>query len=116
MPSGRPGTALDALHVGGGACALARYVEATRPRSRQLVWEIDAGVVALAREHLGLRASPRLRVKVGDAAEMIRVRPERSADLVIGDAFDGPHVPPRCRRPSSSIRCGACCGPRASTR
>ena len=88
-----PGTALDALHVGGGACALARYVEATRPRSRQLVWEIDAGVVALARAHLGLRASPRLRVKVGDAAELIRARPERSADLVIGDAFDGPDVP-----------------------
>ena len=69
-----PGTALDVLHVGGGACALARYVEATRPRSRQLVWEIDAGVVALAREHLGLRATPRLRVKVGDAAELIRAR------------------------------------------
>ena len=71
-----PGTALDVLHVGGGACALPRYVEATRPRSRQLVWEIDAGVVALARAHLGLRASPRLRVKVGDAAELIRARPD----------------------------------------
>jgi spermidine synthase len=88
-----PGTALDALHIGGGACALARYVEVTRPRSRQLVWEIDAGLVALAREQLGLRTSPRLRVKVGDAAELIRGRPERSADLVIGDAFDGPFVP-----------------------
>ncbi len=88
-----PGTALDVLHLGGGPCALARYVEATRPRSRQLVWEIDAGVVALARAHLGLRLSPRLRVTVGDAAELIRARPERSADLVIGDAFDGPDVP-----------------------
>jgi spermidine synthase len=88
-----PGTALDVLHVGGGACALARYVAVTRPRSRQLVWEIDPGVVAVAREHLGLRAGPRLRVKVGDAAELIVTRPERSADLVIGDAFDGPDVP-----------------------
>jgi spermidine synthase len=87
------GSALDVLHVGGGACALARYVAATRPHSRQLVWEIDPGVVALAREHLGLRATPRLRVKIGDAAELIRSRPERSYDLVIGDAFDGPHVP-----------------------
>jgi spermidine synthase len=90
-----PGTALDALHVGGGACALPRYIEATRPRSRQLVFEIDPGVVALAREHLGLRASPRLRVKVGDAADLIAAREDRSADLVIGDAFDGPHVPAR---------------------
>ena len=88
-----PSSGIDAIHVGGGACALPRYVEATRPRSRQLVFELDAGVVALAREHLGLRASPRLRVKVGDAAELIRARPGDSADLVIGDAFDGPHVP-----------------------
>ncbi len=81
------------VHIGGGACTLPRYVEATRPRSRQLVFELDPGVVALAREHLGLRASPRLRIKVGDAADLIRARPERSADLVIGDAFDGPDVP-----------------------
>jgi len=91
-PAGSP---VDVVHVGGGACALPRYVEATRARSRQLVWEIDAGVVALAREHLGLKAFPRLRVKVGDAAELIPGRPARSADLVIGDAFDGPHVPPQ---------------------
>ena len=84
---------IDVLHVGGGACALPRYVAATRPKSRQLVLELDAGVVALAREHLGLRATPRLKVKVGDAAELIRSRYDASADLVIGDAFDGPHVP-----------------------
>jgi spermidine synthase len=84
---------IDVVHVGGGACALPRYIEATRPQSRQLVFELDPGVVAVAREHLGLRASPRLRVKVGDAAELIRSRADRSADLVIGDAFDGPHVP-----------------------
>jgi spermidine synthase len=89
-PAGAP---VDVLHVGGGACALPRYVEATRPRSRQLVWEIDAGVVALAREHLGLRAFPRLRVKVGDASVMIPRHPDCSADLLVGDAFDGPHVP-----------------------
>ena len=88
-----PGTAIDAVHVGGGAFALARYIAATRPRSRQDVLELDPGVVAVAREHLGLRTSPRLRVRVGDAAETLRARPDRSADLVIGDAFDGPHVP-----------------------
>ena len=48
-----PGAAIDVLHVGGGACALPRYVAATRPKSRQLVFELDPGVVALAREHLG---------------------------------------------------------------
>ena len=110
------GSSVDVLHVGGGACALPRYVEATRPRSRQIVWEIDPGVVALAREHLGLRAFPRLRVKVGDAATMIVSRPDRSADLVIGDAFDGPHVPASLSWRRSWARCGACSGPRVSTR
>jgi spermidine synthase len=88
-----PSSGIDVLHVGGGACALPRYVAATRPKSRQLVLELDPGVVALAREHLGLRATPRLRIKVGDAAELITTRYDASADLVIGDAFDGPHVP-----------------------
>jgi spermidine synthase len=87
------GTGIDAVHVGGGAFALARYVAATRPRSRQEVLELDPGVVGLAREHLGLRPSPRLRVRVGDAAELLGRRADRSADLVIGDAFDGPDVP-----------------------
>ena len=87
------GSGIDAIHVGGGACALARYVEATRPPSRQLVFEVDPGVVALARAHLGLRPSPRLRIKVGDAADLVLARPDKSADLVIGDAFSGPHVP-----------------------
>jgi spermidine synthase len=87
------GSGIDVVHVGGGACALPRYVEATRPPSRQLVFEFDPGVVALARAHLGLRPTPRMRIKVGDAADLLPGRPDRSADLVIGDAFSGPHVP-----------------------
>jgi hypothetical protein len=88
-----PGAGIDALHLGGGAFALPRYVAATRPASRSEVYELDPGVVELAREHLGLRPSPRLRVKIGDAGQLLRARPDRCADLVIGDAFDGPHVP-----------------------
>jgi spermidine synthase len=94
-----PGSAIDALHVGGGACALPRYVQATRAHSRQLVLEWDAGVLKLAREHLGLRPSARLRLKVGDAAELITAIEDRSQDLVVGDAFDGPHVPPQLSTP-----------------
>ena len=88
-----PGAGIDALHLGGGAFALPRYLAATRPASRSEVFELDPGVVKLAREHLRLRPSPRLRVKVGDAADLLRAKPDRCADLVIGDAFDGPHVP-----------------------
>jgi spermidine synthase len=89
-----PDRALDAVHIGGGAFALPRYLAATRPRSRQEVLERDPGVVRLARERLGLRPSPRLRTRVGDAAALLPARPDRSADVVIGDAFDGPDVPP----------------------
>ena len=88
-----PGTAIDAVHLGGGACTLARYVLATRPRSTNEVHEIDAGVLDLARMHLGLRTSPRLRVRIGAAEELLACRDDRSADLVIGDAFEGQEVP-----------------------
>lgn len=95
-----PGTAIAAVHLGGGACTLAHYVAATRPRSTQEVIEIDEGLVAFAREHLGLRTSPRLRVRVGDAAELLPRRPDRTVDVVVGDAFDGPDVPPALLAPA----------------
>jgi SAM-dependent methyltransferase len=84
---------LDVLHVGGGGFTLPRYVAATRPRSRQVVFEYDAELVRIAREHLGLAASPGLRVRVGDARARLAERPDASADLVIGDAFSGVVVP-----------------------
>src|SRR5256885_16563613 len=40
------------LHIGGGACALARALAAEDPGARQEVCEIDADVLAVAREHL----------------------------------------------------------------
>jgi SAM-dependent methyltransferase len=89
-----PRSAIAAVHLGGGAATLARYVEATRPRSRQVVVELDEAVVALAREHLGLRTHPRLRVRVGDAAALLPRRPDATVDLVVVDAFDAAgHVP-----------------------
>jgi spermidine synthase len=88
-----PGTAIDAVHLGGGACTLARYVLATRPRSTNEVYEHDPGVLDLAREHLGLRTSPRLRVRIGDAAQLLARRDDAGADVVIGDAFVRQDIP-----------------------
>lgn len=91
----------DVLHLGGGAATLARYVEATVPRARQEVVEIDPVVVELARTHLGLRSHPRLRVRVGDAAVLLPKRPDASLDLVICDAFDpSGTIPPALTTPS----------------
>ena len=95
-----PGAAIDAVHVGGGACTLARYLAATRRGSHSEVFERDPGVLQVAREHLGLRTSPRLRVRIGDGAELIARRPDRSADLVVGDAFEGLDVPAALTTPA----------------
>lgn len=89
-----PRKPISVLHVGGGGFTLPRYVAATRPRSRQVAYEFDPGLVQVAREHLGLRPLPGLRIRVGDARERMAVQPDGSADVVIGDAFAGVLVPP----------------------
>jgi spermidine synthase len=89
-PPRRP---LDAVQVGGGPCTLARHLTATRPNARMTVIERDAGIVAVAREHLALRESARLRVVVGEGRAVIGALPDASADLVVIDAFDGVVAP-----------------------
>jgi spermidine synthase len=81
------------LHVGGAACALARALAAADPDSRHEVVEIDEAVLAVAREHLGLRRMPGLRVRVGDGRERIAARGDDSADAIVIDAFVGARVP-----------------------
>jgi spermidine synthase len=81
------------VHVGGAGCALARALAAARPGHRQEVIELDPGVVAMAREHLGLRRAPGLRVRVGDGRAALARRPDGSADAVLVDAFVGARVP-----------------------
>jgi spermidine synthase len=49
--------------------------------------------VRLARERLGLRTGPALRVRTGDARVTLRGEPTDSADLVVGDAFGGRSLP-----------------------
>ena len=71
---GRP---LDAVHLGGGGFTMPRYLEATRPGSDSLVLELDPGVLALARDELGLETSDRLRVRTGDARNQLDRRRRR---------------------------------------
>jgi spermidine synthase len=88
-----PNAPIDALHLGGGGFTLPRYVAATRPGSRQVVAEVDAALVALAREHLGLRPSPVLRVRHADARAVLARHRAASADLVVLDAYVGTEIP-----------------------
>jgi hypothetical protein len=87
------GQRLDALHLGGGGFTMPRYLTATRPGTDNDVYEIDGGLVDLARRELGLRTDPSLSVSVGDARVLVTGRPDRSADLVVGDAFGHLVVP-----------------------
>jgi hypothetical protein len=84
---------LRVVHLGGGAMALARYVSATRPRSRNLVVEADGPLVDLVRGHLPWPAAFQIRVRVGDARQALESLPEASADAVILDVFDAARTP-----------------------
>jgi spermidine synthase len=89
-PPGRP---VQAVHLGGGALTLARYVAATRPRSTQQIVERDAALVQLVRRELPLDRHARVRVRSVDAREGLAKVPDGWADLVICDVFSGARTP-----------------------
>ncbi|HEY7323744.1 MAG TPA: fused MFS/spermidine synthase [Streptosporangiaceae bacterium] len=99
--AGPHGAPLRVLHLGGGALTLARYVAATRPGSAQLAVDDDADLVDLVRERLPLRQpgrrarrdAGRIRVRVGDAREVLAGLPDGSFDVVIADVFAGARTP-----------------------
>jgi SAM-dependent methyltransferase len=84
---------IDVLHIGGGGFTFPRYLEATRPVTRQTVLELDPRVLEVAREQLGFVPSDAIQVVVGDARRSIERLPDDSFDLVVGDAFGGLAVP-----------------------
>ena len=107
-PEGQP---IAAVHLGGAGATLPRYIRATRPRSRQVVFEISADVLTLAREHLGLRSGGGLRVHQQDARLGLLGIADASQDLVVGDAFEAPGCPTRSAAPKRPSRSPACCDP-----
>ena len=106
-PTGMP---LDVLHLGGGALTLARYVQATRPGSRQLAVESNATVAALVSRQLPVArpgpAPPRrtrsgwalpgtgeIGVLVADARAALERLPTGSFDMLVVDVFAGAQTP-----------------------
>lgn len=91
-----PDGPLTALHLGAGALTLPRYVEATRPGSRQQVLELEPALVALVREHLPWSRNASIRVRYGDARETLGKLPSAlrgTVDLAIVDIFGGARIP-----------------------
>jgi spermidine synthase len=88
-----PGRPLDALHLGGGALTLPRYLAATRPGSRQDVVEADRGLLELVSQHLPLPDGAGIAVHGADARAWLESAPDDSADVLIADVFGGSRVP-----------------------
>ena len=84
---------VDAVHIGGAGCTLPRWIASSRPRSRQVVFEIDGALIELARTEFALAAVPGLKLRVGDGAEGLAGLAAASADLIVRDAFAGDVTP-----------------------
>jgi len=78
---------LRALHLGGGAMAMARWVVATRPGSRQVVVESAADVLSAVAPLGGVEGAT---VVVADAADQLASTRASSVDLLVWDLYDGP--------------------------
>ena len=87
-----PWTPLRALHLGGGAWTLPRYVATTRPGSAQVVVELDAALIDLVASRLPAD-DPGLAVRSGDARAMLATHTAASVDLIVLDVFAGARTP-----------------------
>ncbi|WCN06199.1 spermidine synthase [Streptomyces sp. M92] len=88
-----PTRPLDAVHLGGGAFTLPRYLAATRPGSRQDVVEADRGLLDLVAEYLPLPEGAGVTAHGTDARAWLETAPENSADVLVADVFGGSRVP-----------------------
>ncbi|MCM3613186.1 fused MFS/spermidine synthase [Microbacterium enclense] len=91
-----PGQPLTAVHLGAGALTLPRYVEATRPGSRQQVIELEPALWDLVRENLPLPRGASVRVRIGDARAGLTRLPAGltgAVDLLVSDVYSGAQTP-----------------------
>jgi spermidine synthase len=84
-PAGRP---LKALHLGGGAYTLPRYLAATRPGSEQVVVERDGKLADLIERVVPLPTGAGIEVRIGDARTVVESTPPGSFDIVVADAYE----------------------------
>ena len=87
-----PGAPIDAVHLGGGALTLPRYVAATRPGSTQTVVELDGPLAEFVAHRLPADGMG-IDVTVGDARAALASTGPGSVDLVVLDVFAGARTP-----------------------
>ncbi len=90
------GESITALHLGAGALTLPRYIEVTRPKSRQQVIEIERDLIEFVREHLPVPRGASIRCRYGDAREVMDQLPSGlrgTVNLIVVDVFRGARTP-----------------------
>ena len=88
-----PSERLRVVHVGGAGLTLPRYVAATRPTSRQIVFEPDAGLTEAVRQVVPLPRRSGIKVRPLDGRRGVAALEDGAWDLVVVDAFEGACVP-----------------------
>lgn len=85
------GAPISVLHLGGGALSIPRYLEATRPNSKQVVVEVEEDVVTFVEEHFPLPSDTNIELIYADAANIgTLLGPTPPAfDLIICDVYMG---------------------------
>ena len=89
LPAGR----LAITHIGGAGLTLARYVNAERAGSPQIVLEPNVELTKLVRRELPLPRHHRIRVRPMDGLTGIAALADASADVVVLDAYADGRVP-----------------------
>ncbi|WP_261167035.1 spermidine synthase [Microbacterium sp. Marseille-Q6965] len=87
---------LTAVHLGAGGLTIPRYIDATRPGSRQQVIELEPALVDLVREALPLPRAAAIRIRIGDAREGLARLPQGmrgAVDLLVSDVYSGAQTP-----------------------
>lgn len=103
---------ISAVHLGGGALTLPRYLAATRPGSPQLVVDDDAEVIAIVLERLPLPPGSGIEVVVADARDVLGSLAERPpADVVVVDLYARLEAPAFVDEPSFMVGCLALLAP-----
>ncbi len=87
------GERIGAVHVGGAALTVPRWVAATRPRSAQVVLEPDAELTDFVRANLPLPRQSGIKVRTQDGATGVAALRDDYADVLVLDAFTGARVP-----------------------
>ncbi|WP_434993999.1 spermidine synthase [Arthrobacter sp. Ld5] len=88
-----PGAALRVLHLGAGALTLVRYVQATRPGSRQVAVDLEAELLDFVLDAMPLPEGTSCEIVAGDAADAVLEQPDAAFDVVVLDIFAGADAP-----------------------